>query len=70
MERGFHDVTIVDMAELPEPSLSLDDLLQLRLQWPVTVLRSMVWLQQDLDSRLGIVPSVGNGLSVICTYMW
>ena len=42
MERGFHDVTIVDMGDSPEPSLSLDDLSQLRLQWPVTVLRSMV----------------------------
>ena len=50
MERGFHDVTIVDMGDLPESSLSLDDLTQLRLQWPVTVLRSMVWLQQDLDN--------------------
>ena len=82
MERGFHDVTIVDMGDLPEPSLSLDDLSQLRLQWPVTVLRSMVWLQQDLDSMRaaakkrflipgrGIVPPVGNGLSVICTDMW
>ena len=50
MERGFHDVTIVDMGNLPEPSLSLDDLSQLRLQWPVMVPRSMMWLQQDLDS--------------------
>ena len=50
MERGFHDVTIVDMGDSPEPSFSLDDLSQLWLQWPVTVLRSMVWLQQDLDN--------------------
>ena len=50
LERGFHDVTIVDMGDSPEPSVSLDDLSLLRLQWPVTVLRSMVWLQQDLDT--------------------
>ena len=48
-ERGFHDVTIVDMGDLSEPSLSLDDLSQLRSQWLVSVLRSLVWLQQDLD---------------------
>ena len=48
-ERCFHDVTIINMGDSLEPSLSLDDLSQLRLQWPVTVLRSMVWLQQDLD---------------------
>ena len=29
MERGFHDVTIVDMGDSPEPSLFLDDLSQL-----------------------------------------
>ena len=49
LERGFHGVTIVDMGDLSEPSLSLDDLSLLRRQWPVTVLRRMVWLQQDLD---------------------
>ena len=41
-ERGFHNVTIVDMGDLSDPSLSLVDLSQLRLQWPVPVLRSMV----------------------------
>ena len=41
LERGFHDVAIVDMGDLPEPSVSLDDISLLRLQWPVTV----VWLQ-------------------------
>ena len=30
-ERGFHDVTIVDMGDLSEPPLSLGDLSQLRL---------------------------------------
>ena len=42
MERGFHDVAIVDMGDSLEPSLSLDDLSQLWLQWLVMVLRSMV----------------------------
>ena len=43
LERGFHDVTIVDM-------VSEDDLSLIRLQWPVTVLRNMVWLQNELDA--------------------
>ena len=50
LERGFHDVTIVDMGDLPEPSVSMDELFLLRRQWPATVLRNMVWLQQDLDT--------------------
>ena len=50
LERNFHDVTIVDMGDMPEVSVSLDDLSMLRRQWPATVLRHMVWLQQDLDT--------------------
>ena len=45
--RGFHDVTIVDMGDLPEPLVSMDELSLLRRQWPATVLQNMVWLQQD-----------------------
>ena len=45
LEQNFHDVTIVDMGDLPESSVSMDELSLLRQQWPPTV----VWLQQDLD---------------------
>ena len=50
LERNFHDVTIVDMGDLPEVSVLLDDLSMLRRQWSATVLQHMVWLQQDLDT--------------------
>ena len=50
LERDFHDVTIVDIDDLPESSVSMDELSLLRRQWPPTVLRHMVWLQQDLDT--------------------
>ena len=50
LERNFHDVTIVNMGELPEVSMSIADLFHLRGQWPPMVLRHMVWLQQDLDT--------------------
>ena len=49
-DSGFHDVTIIDMEDSAEPAVSEDDLSLLRLQWPVTVLRSMVWLQSELDA--------------------
>ena len=52
LERNFHDVTIVEMGDLPEVSVSLE-LSMLRRQWPATVLRHMVWLQQDLDTMRG-----------------
>ena len=43
-------MTIVDMGDSPEVSVSMDNLSILRRQWPATVLRHMVWLQQDLDT--------------------
>ena len=49
LDQNFHDVTIVDMGEVPEPSVLLQDLSLLRQQWPPAVLRHMVWLQQDLE---------------------
>ena len=50
LERNVHDVTIVDMGDLPEVSVSMDNLSLLHQQCPPTVLRHMVWLQQDLDT--------------------
>ena len=50
LEQDFHDVTIVDMGDLPESPVSMDELSLLRRQWPPTVLCHMVWLQQDLDT--------------------
>ena len=49
LEHNFHDVTIVDMGDLPESSVLMDELSLLRQQWPPAVLRHMVWLQQDVD---------------------
>ena len=82
LEWGFHDATIVDMGDLPEPSVSMDELSLLRRQWPTTVLPNMVWLQQDLDTmcaeakkhfrntRPGDFPTVENGLNATCIAMW
>ena len=50
LEQNFHDVTIVDMGDLPESSVSMDELSLLRKQWPPPVLCHMEWLQQDLDA--------------------
>ena len=49
LERGCHDVAIVDMDDTAEPATSEADLSRLRLQWPVTMVQSMTWLQNELD---------------------
>ena len=49
MDQNFHDVTIVDMGDVPESSVSIPELSSLCQQWPPAVLSHMVWLQQELE---------------------
>ena len=49
LDQNFHDVTIVDMGDVPEVLVPLPELSVLREQWPPAVFRHMVWLQQDLE---------------------
>ena len=49
LDHNFHDVTIVDMGDEPEASVSLPELSALREQWPPSFFRHMMWLQQDLE---------------------
>ena len=69
LELDFHDVTIVDMGDLPESSVSMDELSLLRRQWPPTVLRHMVWLQQDMDTmRAEVKKRFRNARPAQCSY--
>ena len=49
LDQNFHDLTIVDMGDVPESSVSIPELSLLRQQWPPAVLSHMVWLQQYLE---------------------
>ena len=49
LDQNFHDVTIVDMGDVPESLVSLPELSVLREQWPPAVFRHMVWFQHDLE---------------------
>ena len=49
LERGFHDVTIVDMEDTAEPAVSEADLSLLWRQCSLTEVQSMTWLQNELD---------------------
>ena len=49
LDQNFHDVTIVDMGDVPEASVSLPELSVLSEQCPPAIFRHMVWLQQDLE---------------------
>ena len=49
IDRGHHDVTIVDMEEDREPMVVLSDMTRLRELWPVEVFDHMKRHQQDLE---------------------
>ena len=49
VDRGYHDVTVVDMEDKREPMVVLQDMTRLRELWPVEVFDHMKWYQQDLE---------------------
>ena len=49
VDRGFHDVTVVDMEEEREPTIVRQDMTRLREIWPAEVFDYMKWRQQDLE---------------------
>ena len=49
VDRGYHDVTVVDMEEEREHIVVLNDMTRLRELWPVEVFDHMKWYQQDLE---------------------
>ena len=69
IDSGFHDVTIVDMEDTPEPAVSESDLTLLRLQWPRSVLKGMRWQQDYLDEmRLAAKKRYRHTRAGVCAY--
>ena len=48
-DRGFYDVTLVDMSDVEGPDVSVDELSILRQQWPLHVVSYMARLQLELE---------------------
>ena len=49
VDRGFHDVTVLDMADDREPTVVLKDMTRLRELWPGEVFEHMRCHQRDLE---------------------
>ena len=50
IDQNFHDVTIVDMGDLPESHVSLPELSDLMHKWPPAVINpNMIWRQRELE---------------------
>ena len=48
-DQNFHDVTIVDMGNLPESHVSRPELAELIHSWPAAVINHMTWRQQEIE---------------------
>ena len=49
LDQNFHDVTIVDMGDLPESHVSMPELSDLMHKWPPAVINHMMWRQRELE---------------------
>ena len=49
LDRGFHDVILLNMGDITGPDVSIADLSLLRLQWPLPVVSGMDRLQPELE---------------------
>ena len=47
--QNFHDITVVDMGELPESEVSILELLDLTRKWPPALIAHMRWRQPELE---------------------
>ena len=76
VDRGYHDVTVVDMEEEREPMVVLSDMTRLRELWPVEVFDHMKWHQQDQLKRIinrhvpCRVDSAAKSSELTCIVMW
>ena len=43
LDQNFHDVTVVDMGDLPESHVSMPELSKLIHKWPPAVINHMMW---------------------------
>ena len=48
-DQSFHDVTIVDMGNLPESHVSRPELAELIHRWPPAVINHMTWRQREIE---------------------
>ena len=49
LDQNFHDVTVVDMGDLPESHVSIPDLSELAHKWHPAVINHMRWRQPELE---------------------
>ena len=76
LDQNFHDVTVVDMGDLPESHVSITELSDLANKWPPVVINHMRWRQPELEEmrRAARVqqpaPCDFYGMLIRCDMFW
>ena len=80
IDQNFHDVTIVDMGDVPESHISLPELSTLIQQWPPAVINHMGWRQRELEEMRAAAKTLFQqsrptcctfcGILIKCIRMW
>ena len=67
LDRNFHDVTVVDMGDLPESQISMPEVSDLASSWPPAVITHMRWRQPELEElKQGAIPEeTAGGVQVL-----
>ena len=70
LDKGFHDVTIVDMDDEREPTVTPADMTRLRELWPPEIFNHMRWFQQDLElmrksAKMGILTVATDAMQIM-----
>ena len=69
LDRGFHDVTLLDMGDVEGPDVPVADLSFLRLQWPLPVVSGMARQQLELEQLCHACKKHYRGTqSDVCTF--
>ena len=67
--RGFHNVTLVDLTGETGPTVSMEEMSNLRRQWPTSLLTGMTRWQADLETLMREGKSrFRNSQAGSCTY--
>ena len=69
LDQNFHDVTIVNMGDVPESHVSMPELAEFIHKWPPAVINDMMWRQRELEQmRKAAKMKYGQKHPAPCTF--
>ena len=71
LDQNFHDVTIVDMGDLPESHVSMSELAELIHKWPPAVINHMTWRKREIELMRKVAKvQFRQKHPTPCTFLW